>query len=31
MGYPSDRSSYAAPAPEPTLIAVVRERPRLKH
>ena len=31
MGYPSDRSSNAAPAPQPTLITVVRERLRLKH
>jgi len=31
MGYPSDRSSSAAPAPQLTLIAVVRERLRLKH
>jgi hypothetical protein len=31
MGYPSSRSSYAASAPQPTLISVVRERLRLKH
>jgi len=31
MGYPSDRSNSAAPAPQLTLIAVVRERLRLKH
>jgi hypothetical protein len=31
MGYPSDRSSCPAPAPQRTLIAVVRERLRLTH
>ena len=30
MGYPADRSRYAA-APQPTLLSVVRERLRLKH
>ena len=29
MGYPSDRSSHAVPAPQPTLIGIVRERLRL--
>ena len=31
MGYPSSRSSYAAPAPQPTLLLFVREPLRLKH
>lgn len=31
MGHPSDRSSHAAPAPQPTLIAAVREFLRVKH
>ena len=31
MGYPSSRCSYAASAPQPTLISVARERLRLKH
>jgi integron integrase len=31
MGCPSERSSYAAFTPRPTLISVVRERLRLKH
>jgi hypothetical protein len=31
MGHPSDRSGYAAPAPQPTLLSVTRARLRLKH
>jgi hypothetical protein len=30
MGYPSDHSSHAASAPQPTLISVARARLRLK-
>ena len=31
MGYPSDHPRYAASAPQPTLLSVVRERLRVKH
>jgi hypothetical protein len=31
MGFPSDRSRYAALAAQPTLLLVVREPLRLKH